>query len=113
MTPNTAPVRQNKTHFNQLSPAEAERLAILAEECAEVIQVVGKILRHGYDSFHPGDAGRTTNRALLENEIGHVRAITQMMVKGEDVCDLEIQKGSLVKLERVDRYLHHNQAPKY
>ena len=35
-------------NFNQLTPAETERLAILAEECGEVIQAVGKILRHGY-----------------------------------------------------------------
>lgn len=34
--------------FNGLSPAEVERLALLAEECGEVIQTVGKILRHGY-----------------------------------------------------------------
>ena len=29
-------------HFNGLTHAEAERLAMLAEEAAEVIQVVGK-----------------------------------------------------------------------
>ena len=34
-------------HFNNLTPGEAERLAILAEECGEVIQIIGKILRHG------------------------------------------------------------------
>ncbi len=42
-------------HFNRLTPAEAERLAMLAEEAAEVIQIVGKILRHGYASYHPDD----------------------------------------------------------
>jgi hypothetical protein len=30
------------THFNGLTPAQAERLAMLAEEAAEVIQVIGK-----------------------------------------------------------------------
>ena len=34
--------------FNELSPAEVERLAILAEEMGEAIQVIGKVLRHGY-----------------------------------------------------------------
>ncbi len=33
------------THFNELTPAEAERLAYLAEECGEAIQIIGKILR--------------------------------------------------------------------
>lgn len=42
-------------HFNGLTPAEAERLAMLSEECGEVIQIIGKILRHGYDSYHPDD----------------------------------------------------------
>ena len=51
-------------HFNGLTPAEAERLAMLAEECGEVIQMVGKILRHGYDSYHPADPN-TTNKQLL------------------------------------------------
>jgi hypothetical protein len=37
--------------FNQLTDAEAERLALLAEECGEVVQVIGKILRHGYESY--------------------------------------------------------------
>ena len=37
-------------HFNKLTEAEQERLVILAEECAEVIQVVAKIQRHGFNS---------------------------------------------------------------
>ena len=36
------------SHFNKLTPAQAERLAILIEECGEVIQAATKILRHGY-----------------------------------------------------------------
>ena len=46
-------------HFNKLTPAEDERLAMLAEECAEVIQIVSKIQRHGYDSWHPDDPLKT------------------------------------------------------
>ncbi len=57
-------------HFNQLSPSEAERLAMLAEGCGEVVQAIGKILRHGYESTHPD--GGPTNRATLERECGDV-----------------------------------------
>lgn len=40
---------------NNLSDAELERLAYLAEECGEVQQIIGKIIRHGYESYSPND----------------------------------------------------------
>ena len=69
-------------HFNGLTPAEAERLAMLAEECGEVIQMVGKILRHGYDSYHPSDP-TTTNRHLLIAELRDVNAVLKAMGRAE------------------------------
>ena len=69
-------------HFNRLTPAEAERLAILAEECGEVIQIVGKILRHGYGSRHPD--GGPDNCALLEREVTDLMAIRSAMVNCGD-----------------------------
>jgi hypothetical protein len=60
-------------HFNGLSPAEAERLALLLEELGEAQQVIGKILRHGYESHHPENPD-DSNRALLEGELGDVMA---------------------------------------
>lgn len=33
-------------NFNGMTPAETERLAILVEECGEVVQIGMKILRH-------------------------------------------------------------------
>lgn len=55
-------------HFNGLSEAEQERLVIVAEECAEVIHVTTKILRHGYESCHPKKPSET-NRVALIREI--------------------------------------------
>ena len=57
--------------FNKLAPSEVERLAVLNEECGEVIQAISKILRHGYESKWPREVG-LTNRFKLEREIGHV-----------------------------------------
>jgi NTP pyrophosphatase (non-canonical NTP hydrolase) len=64
----------NRDHFNQLSPAEAERLAFLIEECGEVIQAASKVLRHGYESFDPTIPihERLTNRGALARELGDV-----------------------------------------
>lgn len=92
-------------NFNQLNPAEAERLALLLEECAEVVQVVGKILRHGYESRHPN--GGPTNRQLLCGEIGDVMAAKELMQDAGDVTTMEIVGAKVAKLEKVGRYLHH------
>lgn len=96
-------------HFNNLTPAEAERIALLMEECAEVIQICGKILRHGYESFNPADENRTTNRRMLEREVGHVQFAINLM--SED--DRDISRGNLFdsyfeKSVNVWKYLHHN-----
>ncbi len=100
----------NNKHFNKLTPAEAERLALLVEECAEVIQIVGKILRHGYESYNPGDKNRVTNRNLLERELGDLGEIVRLI--GEESGDLDITKiaeWQLCKQESMKRYLHHQQ----
>lgn len=93
-------------HFNQLTPAEAERLAILSEECSEVIQIIAKIMRHGYESHHPDDA-EVTNRSLLAREIGDVQAAKEMMQNAGDVRTAEIIDAKIAKQSRVGRYLHH------
>lgn len=90
-------------HFNNLSPAEAERLAMLAEECAEVIQVVGKILRHGYESYHP-DKPETTNRDLLTEELSDLYAVTEMMSADFARIDAVKQEEAFAKKLR---YAHH------
>jgi len=92
-------------HFNQLTPAEDERLALLMEEAAEVIQVVCKIQRHGYESQHPG--GGPTNRGLLEKELGDVLAALELLTHSVDVDQHSIYLYKAEKLENVKRWLHH------
>lgn len=96
------------THFNGLTPAEAERLAMLAEECGEVIQIVGKILRHGYESFHPVNP-RVTNRQLLVRELRDVNAVLQAMGRSE-LQDYSLQ-DVLGIWERKIQYTHHQEEP--
>ena len=92
--------------FNKLTPAEEERLAILAEECAEVIQVIGKILRHGYESDNHGKLPQT-NRQHLEEEIGNVRHIVDRMVNEGDLTYWQIEASRLHKAATIGKYLHH------
>ncbi len=88
-------------NYNILTPAQAERLALLAEEMGEAIQAIGKILRHGYDP--PG----YTNRDALEEELGHVGyAIALMRMEG-DLEESNIDKAFDIKAENIIPYLHH------
>ena len=96
-------------HFNKLTPAENERLAILAEECAEVIQCVTKIMRHGYSSFNPSNVDAGNNREQLEKELGHLDNILDMMLAGKDFNHKSIIKHREHKKAYISRYLHHNE----
>lgn len=93
------------TPFNRLTPAEDERLTLIAEEAAEVIQAVAKIQRHGYESCHP--SGGPTNRHMLEIELGDLHAVVRMAVDAEDLDALEIDMAAKRKAAKIGQYLHH------
>lgn len=92
--------------YNQLTDAQAERLALLLEELGEAQQVIGKILRHGYDNFHPDDPA-TTNRMLLETELGHVRAAEALMVSEGDFSLGRLSDHQVAKVQSVRPWLRH------
>lgn len=98
----------NEQPFNQLTPAELERLALLSEELGEAQQAIGKIMRHGYRSFHPDRPEGPTNRDTLERELGDVLAA--MILLGL-AGDIDTSRARLVhaqeKLKRVRQYTHH------
>lgn len=93
-----------KRRPNDLTEAESERLAMLAEESAEVIQMVGKTLRHGYVSQHPD--GGPINRALLRKEIVDFMAVLTLMVDENDFIPLDqLEVDEAIK--RKLTYTHH------
>lgn len=91
-----------------LRDAETERLALLAEECGEVVRAVGKVLRHGYDQSSP--FGGPDNRAGLAEEIGDVLVAVEMLLCAGDVDRESVRLAALGKAERVEEYLHHSSA---
>lgn len=97
-------------HFNQLSPAEAERLALLLEELGEAQQAIGKILRHGYPSTSPFDATQTSNRDNLEKELGDVMAAVSIMTTAGDLTMENIETCAERKINKVGQWLHHNKV---
>lgn len=92
--------------FNDLSPSEAERLAVLSEEAGEIVQAVGKILRHGYESNPPG--GGLPNRDYLAREIGDLLGVLDLMVARNDLDETLIARYRREKQGRMAKYLHHN-----
>jgi NTP pyrophosphatase (non-canonical NTP hydrolase) len=92
-------------HFNQLSPAEAERLSVLTEELGEVLQAIGKIQRHGFESTHPD--GGETNREKLQRELGDVLNATAMMSHAGDIDSGAIERRAIEKDALIQPYLHH------
>ena len=93
--------------FNELTDAEAERLALLLEELGEAQQAVGKVLRHGYESTSPFDATNTSNRQALERELGDVRHAMIRLCNAGDVRKQAIHDRAEVKAASVLQYLHH------
>lgn len=93
-------------HFNRLTEAELERLAMLSEECGEVVQIIGKILRHGYDSYHPNDPS-VNNRDLLEKEVGDVEAAIHLLLVPCEIRPIQVAKHKQEKLNNIRKYSHH------
>lgn len=97
-------------HFNKLSPPEDERLALMAEECGELIQAIGKIQRHGYAGFNPDDPKHQGNRVDLQKECGHVLAAMQLMMNAADISMIQVYQERNRKIDTLNLYLHHNQV---
>lgn len=106
-------------NFNDLTPAQTERLAILMEECGEVIHIVGKILRHGFESGSPYGHNTETNRQALVRELFDIKASALLLSVdlpelglGDEVnaqvaldADVAVQKAFNKKLS----FSHHQQ----
>ncbi len=103
--------RQRKP-FNKLTPAQDEALSVLSEECAEVVQIVAKIQRHGLHSYHPQSGEENTR--TLGSELGDVLAaikLVQHNAKCDEYSDAQLKENCIDKLDRVGKYLHHAKVP--
>lgn len=101
-------------HFNGLTPAEAERLAVLIEEAAEVQAIACKTLRHGYTSYNPDlivnqrDGGpKLTNREMLEKELGDLQSAITRMTSAHDVDAERLEYHLNRKDDTGGVYMHH------
>lgn len=68
-----------------LTKAQEERLEMIIEECSETIKEATKILRHGYDSYHPSDIHRVPNRENFRHELSDIAAVLWAMLQAGDI----------------------------
>ena len=79
-------------------------LMMLAEECAEVIQLVSKIYRFGLESYHPSDPEKVSNLILLQNELGDVNAIVHLLNESGVVNNGYIDLNRIAKLRKLSEF---------
>lgn len=95
---------------NDLTDAQAERLAILLEELGEAQQAIGKILRHGYHSWDPTIVATGTNVNDLEKELGDVCFAIDLLCDSGDLNRQALEIRNYDKAEKIKPYLHHQGA---
>jgi hypothetical protein len=87
-----------------LTPGEIERLAVLSEECGEVVRAIGKIMRYGWESSSPFVAGGRSNRMALERELGSMRAVVNLMLDNQDVRLNAVQSWQRTKKTALENW---------
>lgn len=98
------------SEWRELEAAKHEALVVLAEECAEVVKAVTKLLRHGSQACDPTAPQRGTNLDMLRKELGDViGAIRLCETQGISLGwhDKTINNRAAEKLRRMRPYLHH------
>jgi NTP pyrophosphatase (non-canonical NTP hydrolase) len=79
-----------------------EILCITQEECAEVSQAISKIFRFGPDQIKY-DQDRT-NREHLEEEIGDLLCMIDILVQKTILSDWNINEARINKLEKLKQW---------
>lgn len=90
--------------MNKLTESQIERLIILSEECAEVIQVVSKIIRFGYEDFNPYAKDIRSNRERLEEELGDVLGAMQLFNLASELNNMKILDAKEKKLQKFEKF---------
>ena len=96
--------------FNGLTPAEAHLLAILVEECTEVIQIVSSIQRSGLRGYN-SKKSREMNADALVRKMADVRVAMILVCEAGIAYKSTVHRLAYEKLKHISRYLHHSLIP--
>ena len=83
-----------------MNDQEHEILSITQEECAEVIQAISKIFRFGIDTEWKGE----TNRQHLEEEIGDLQAMINLLIEHKIVDVKQVENASIKKTLKLQKW---------
>lgn len=75
----------------------------LAEEAAEVIQMKSKVIRFGVNDEWPEGSG-LTNRKKLQEEIGHLQAVIDILLAHEIVDQEQMNKHKWEKWDSMTKW---------
>ena len=83
-----------------MNDQEHEIMSITQEECAEVIQAISKIFRFGIDTEWKGE----TNRQHLEEEIGDLQAMINLLIEHKVVDVVEVENATIKKTLKLKKW---------
>jgi len=83
---------------------EEHLLVCLAEECAEVIHEIGKILRFGMNDNHPSEKNIIKNEQRLNNEINDVMGVVEMLQEEGVKIDIDEDRVA-AKKQKILKYM--------
>lgn len=69
-----------------------------------------KIIRHGYESKNPTIDNSTTNRNMLQRELGDLLYAIDLMDNQKDITWSNLRQHQENKAQRVNKYLHYNKV---
>ena len=81
-----------------------EALYILMEECSEVTQAISKILRFGWDAVNPVVENSKTNSSHLEEEMGDLLAMIEIVTEKYRLSPESIETAKLNKINKLKKW---------
>jgi NTP pyrophosphatase (non-canonical NTP hydrolase) len=91
----------NKFAVNRMKTARQEEIMLICqEECAEVAQAISKVFRFGVDGEHLG----ATNRERLEEEIGDLLCMIEMLTEEEIIDASSVAKAAQAKRAKLAKW---------
>jgi NTP pyrophosphatase (non-canonical NTP hydrolase) len=83
---------------------ENEILDMCQEECAELIQVISKVKRFGWDNHNPFNTPIKTNREHLIEELGDVLALIDVIKNEYSIPDNLLDNAKNNKIDKLKNW---------